>query len=66
MVMLKADNRDYPLDTAQELQEVYPDEVLESEWNPVIAKLQRLKKQGGLQQQSAISALKRDWPDHTA
>jgi hypothetical protein len=68
--MLKADDIDYPLDAALEAQETYPDEVLESEWNPVIAKLQLLKRRAWLQQQNDMSrwltAPEMDLPDYKA
>lgn len=41
--MLKSGNIDFPLDVVMDLRETYPQEVLESAWNPVIAQLQRLK-----------------------
>jgi hypothetical protein len=66
--MLKAYDIDCPLDAAMEPQETYPDEVLESEWNPVIAKLQLLKRQVWLQQQNEmlrrLTAPEMDLPDY--
>ncbi|MGD9163908.1 MAG: hypothetical protein PVF13_04010 [Chromatiales bacterium] len=53
--MLKIDDAGYPLEAALELRETYPDEVLESEWNPVIAQLQLLKNRRRAQQQSDSS-----------
>jgi hypothetical protein len=53
--MLKADDKDDPLEDSMEIQETYPKEVLESEWNPVIAQLQLLKREEWLQQQNEMS-----------
>jgi hypothetical protein len=44
--MLKTNDIDFPLEVVMELRETYPDEVLESEWNPVIAKLYLQKREG--------------------
>ncbi|MEW8241300.1 MAG: hypothetical protein AB2556_21825 [Candidatus Thiodiazotropha sp.] len=44
--MLKSDDIDFPLDAVMEVRETYPEEVLDSEWNPVIAQLQLLKPRG--------------------
>jgi hypothetical protein len=41
--MLKTNDIDFPLEAVMELRETYPEEVLVSEWNPVIAQLQLLK-----------------------
>jgi hypothetical protein len=53
--MLKTDDLDYSLEAALELRDTYPDEVLNSEWNPVVAQLQLLKKQRQAEQQSSTS-----------
>lgn len=42
---------DFPLEVVMELRETYPDEVLTSEWNPVIAQLNLLKRQGRAKEQ---------------
>jgi hypothetical protein len=42
--MLKSNDIDFPLEVVMELRETYPDEVLKSEWNPVIAHLNLQKR----------------------
>jgi hypothetical protein len=42
--MLKFDTEDYRSEPVHDLLEDYPKEVLESEWNPVIAQMQLLKR----------------------
>jgi hypothetical protein len=44
--MLKTNDIDFPLEVVMELRETYPDEVLKSEWNPIIADLYLQKRQG--------------------
>jgi hypothetical protein len=53
--MLHTDDIDFPLEAVMELRETYPEEVLESEWNPVVAQMQLLKRQGRLQQHSGAT-----------
>ncbi|MBT2972093.1 MAG: hypothetical protein B6D72_12540 [gamma proteobacterium symbiont of Ctena orbiculata] len=53
--MLKSDEIDFPLDAVMEVRETYPEEVLDSEWNPVIAQLQLLKRHGWSQELSEAS-----------
>ena len=53
--MLKTDDKDFSLEAVMELRETYPDEVLESEWNPVIAQLQLLKRYRGVKEQTGRS-----------
>jgi hypothetical protein len=50
--MLKTDDIDFPLEVVMETRETYPEEVLISEWNPVIAQLQLLKGYGRVKKQS--------------
>jgi hypothetical protein len=68
--MLKTDVIDFPLDAVMELRETYPQEVLESEWNPVIAQLQLLKKHKQADEQSArplwLTGPEMDLPDYKA
>lgn len=53
--MLKIDDIDFPLESVMELRETYPKAVLESEWNPVIAQLNLLKRRGHLNEQGENS-----------
>ena len=68
--MLKSDNIDFPLEVVMESQETYPQEVLISEWNPVIAQLQllkgyrRVKQQSGSQLRLAVPEM--ELPTHKA
>ena len=55
--MLKTDDIDFSMEAVMELQETYPEEVLESEWNPVIAQLQLLKRHRQVKEQSGSSHL---------
>ncbi|MGD8913136.1 MAG: hypothetical protein PVJ68_10400 [Candidatus Thiodiazotropha sp.] len=68
--MFKTDDNDFSLDAVMELRETYPDAVLESEWNPVIAQMQLLKRRRQEQEQSSSSLWltlpDMDVPDHKA
>jgi hypothetical protein len=66
--MLYTEDIDYPLEAAMELRETYPEEVLESGWNPVIAQIQLLKRRGQIQQQSSaqlwLTVAEAELPEH--
>jgi hypothetical protein len=68
--MFKTDDIDFSLDAVMELRETYPDAVLESEWNPVIAQMQLLKKHRQEHEQGSSSLWlaqpDMDLPDHKA
>jgi hypothetical protein len=68
--MLKTDNIDFPLEVVMESRETYPEEVLVSEWNPVIAQLQLLKGYRRAKQQSGsplrLAVPEMDLPEHKA
>ena len=51
--MLHIDAKDYLSDFEMDPREDYPDEVLEAEWNPVVAQLQLLKRRKEEQQPSS-------------
>ena len=52
--MLKIVTSDFRSEVEHDLLDDYPEEVLESEWNPVIAQMQRLKRQRQEIQQQAV------------
>ena len=51
--MQQNDAKDYLSDFIMDPREDYPDEVLEAEWNPVVAQLQLLKRRREEQQSSS-------------
>jgi hypothetical protein len=52
--MLKTDVNDNRSEVEHDLLDDYPEEVLESEWNPVVAQIQLLKRRRQEIQQQAV------------
>jgi hypothetical protein len=68
--MLKTDAIGFPLVVVMDSRETYPEEVLVSEWNPVIAQLQLLKGYRREKKQSdsplRLAVPDMDMPEHKA